>query len=57
MTIRKGRDIRPPLEQVAVDKDITACLAQMGEAAFSDGYDEGKEMSLDEAVSYAFEDS
>jgi hypothetical protein len=38
---------------VDVDKIIATCLAQIGEAAFSDAYDEGRKMSLDEAVAYA----
>jgi hypothetical protein len=48
-------DHRPPVEQADVDKDITACLAKMGEAAFSDTYDDGKKMSLEEAVACALE--
>jgi tetratricopeptide (TPR) repeat protein len=48
-------DHRPPLEQADVDKIIAACLAKMGEATFSDAYDEGQKMSLDEAVAYALE--
>jgi predicted ATPase len=48
---------RPPVEQTDVDKDITVCLAQMGEAAFSDAYDEGKKMSIEEAVAYALGES
>lgn len=47
---------RPLIEQADVDRDITTCLAEMGEEAFSDAYDEGKKMSSDEAVSYALAD-
>jgi hypothetical protein len=43
----------PRLEQADVDKIIAAGLAKMGEAAFSDAYDEGQRMSMDEAVAYA----
>ena len=46
-------DTRPPLEQADVDKIIAACLAKMGEVAFSDAYEEGQKMSLDEAPSSA----
>ena len=53
----KISDTRPRLEQADVDKIIAACLAQMGEAAFSDAYEEGKKMTLDEAVKYALEES
>ena len=47
---------RPLLEQADVDKIISACLAKMGEVAFSDVYDEGQKMTLDEAVAYALEE-
>jgi hypothetical protein len=46
-------DIRPILEQAGVDKIIAACLAKMGEVAFSDAYDEGQKMTVDEAVAFA----
>ena len=49
-------DIRPLLEQGDVDKIIAACLAKMGEVAFSDAYDEGQKMTMDEAVAYALEE-
>ena len=53
---QKISDMRPRLEQAEVDKIIAACLAGMGEVAFSDAYDEGKKMTLDEAVAYALEE-
>ena len=49
----KSGDHRPLIEQVDVDQDINTCLAQMGKEAFSDAYEEGKKMSLDEAIVYA----
>jgi predicted ATPase len=48
---------RPPVEQMDVNKSIQLCLAQLGEEAFSDAYEEGKKMSLDEAIVYALEES
>jgi tetratricopeptide (TPR) repeat protein len=48
---------RPLVEQVDVDKIIALCLANMGEAAFSDAYDEGQKMTLEEAVTYALGES
>lgn len=48
---------RPPIEQGRLDKDITACLAQMGEVAFSYAYEEGKKMSLEEAIAYMLAES
>jgi predicted ATPase/DNA-binding XRE family transcriptional regulator len=44
---------RPPVEQEDVDKDIAACLARIGESAFSDLYEEGRKMTIDEAIVYA----
>ena len=46
-------DTRPHLEQIAVDKIISACIGKMGEVAFSDAYDEGQKMTLAAAVSSA----
>jgi len=57
MVREKLSDPRPPLEQADVDKIIAACLAKMGEAAFSEAYEEGQKMSLDEAVEFALEDT
>lgn len=53
----KINDRRPLFEQADVDKIIAACLAKMGEVAFSDAYDEGQNMSLDEAVAYTLGES
>jgi predicted ATPase/DNA-binding XRE family transcriptional regulator len=47
---------RPPVEQGDVDKDIIVCLGKMGETGFSDAYDDGNNMSLEEAVAYALEE-
>jgi predicted ATPase/DNA-binding SARP family transcriptional activator len=52
----KISDTRPSIEQADVDKIIAACLAKMGEVAFSDAYDEGQKMTLDKAVAYALEE-
>jgi tetratricopeptide (TPR) repeat protein len=52
-TREKIDDRRPVLEQADVDKIIVACLAKLGEVAFSDAYDEGQKMSLEEAVAFA----
>jgi len=52
-TREKIRDKRPPSEQADVDKVIAVCIATMGEVAFSDAYEEGKKMTLNEAVALA----
>jgi len=57
MVREKLSDPRPPLEQADVDKIITACLAKMGEVAFSDAYEEGQKMTLDEAVAYSLQEN
>jgi len=56
-TREKNGDKRPPLEQADVDQIIADCLAKLGEVAFSDAYDEGQAMTLDEAVAYALKES
>jgi predicted ATPase/DNA-binding SARP family transcriptional activator len=53
----KIKDPRPNFEQANVDKIVAACLAKMGEVAFSDAYDEGQKMTLDEAVAYVLGES
>jgi len=52
-TRKKIGDLRPPLEQADVDKLIADCITKMGKAAFSDTYEEGNKLTLDEAVEYA----
>jgi predicted ATPase/DNA-binding XRE family transcriptional regulator len=52
---RRLGDPRPPVEQGNVDKSITACLAKLGEASFSDFYDEGTNMLLEESIAYALD--
>jgi hypothetical protein len=52
-TREKISNPRPFLEQANVDQSIAACLVRIGEVAFSDAYDAGKKMTLDEAMAYA----
>jgi predicted ATPase/DNA-binding SARP family transcriptional activator len=54
-TREKIGDTRPPLEQADVDKILAACLLKIGEAPYSKAYDEGKKMTLDEAVAYTLQ--
>ncbi|HEY9528882.1 MAG TPA: BTAD domain-containing putative transcriptional regulator [Anaerolineales bacterium] len=57
-TIRVSlNDPRPNIEQADVERMIAACLAKIGEEDFSDAYDEGIKMSLDEALAFAFEEN
>jgi hypothetical protein len=51
-TRERIKDTRPPLERPDVDKIIAACLNNIGEVAFSEAYEKGQKMSLDEAVAF-----
>jgi tetratricopeptide (TPR) repeat protein len=53
----KIEDTRPRLEQADVDKIISACIGKIGQAAFSEAYDQGQKMTLDEAVTYALNEA
>jgi predicted ATPase/DNA-binding SARP family transcriptional activator len=55
-TREKISDVRLPLEQADMDMSIAACIARMGEAAYTEAYTEGKKMTLDEAVTFALEE-
>jgi tetratricopeptide (TPR) repeat protein len=50
-------DTRPRFEQTDVDKTITVCLEKMGKIVFSDAYDEGQKMTIDEAVKLALSEN
>jgi len=49
----KIEDIRPPLEQADVDMSIAACIARSDKSTFTKAYEEGKEMSMEDAVKLA----
>jgi transcriptional regulator with XRE-family HTH domain len=52
-TREKISDMRPVLEQAEVDRIRAACLTALGELSFTEAYEEGKELSLDEAIASA----
>ncbi len=54
-TRKKVGGLRPPIEQNAVDQDIAACRLKLGELAFSQAYDAGRVMTLEQAVAYALD--
>jgi non-specific serine/threonine protein kinase len=56
-TRKKVDNIRPPNEQNDVDRDIAACRLVLGELAFSQAYDAGRVMTLEQAVAYALEEN
>ena len=54
---KKMENIRPPNEQNDVDRDSAACRLALGELAFSQAYDAGRVMTLEQAVAYALEEN
>lgn len=46
---------RPLLEQAEVKQTISACLARLGKAAYSEAYHAGRKMSMAEALALALE--
>jgi len=46
-------DTRPLVEQQDMDQVISTCLKIMGEASFSDEYEAGAKMSMDDIVAFA----
>lgn len=54
---RKVGEPRMRLEQADIDQLISECVTKMGEAPFSDAYEEGGNMSIEEAVACALQES
>ncbi len=46
------QESRPPHEQADVDLSIAACVARVGREVFSNAYESGSRMSLEDAVAY-----
>jgi non-specific serine/threonine protein kinase len=57
ITREKIGDKRPSLEQADIDKIIATCISKMGKVTFSDAYEDGQKMTLDEAIAYALRES
>jgi hypothetical protein len=53
----KGGDLRPPVEQSSVERDLQAIHSQLDEAIFNTARDEGSAMSLDQALAFALDGS
>lgn len=50
-------DLRPPIEDADMYRNMTAILSKIGPSGFEVTYDEGRSMTLDEAVTYALQES
>ena len=48
-------DVRPPVEQADVDRDLVTIYAQLDEASFAAAQAAGRAMTMDEAITYALE--
>lgn len=48
-------DLRPPVEQADVDQDLATVQQSLDEATYNKWREQGKQMSLEEAVSFALE--
>ena len=48
-------DHRPPIEQAAVDRDLTTVHSQIDDVAFAAAQAEGQAMSMEQAIAYALE--
>jgi tetratricopeptide (TPR) repeat protein len=55
-TREKIPDMRPVIEEADMYRNIAEILARIGPSSFEVAYDEGRALSLDEAVAYALAD-
>ena len=51
----RSGDIRPPVEQADVDRDIALCISKLGKSDYSKANRQGRGMTLDEAAALALE--
>jgi tetratricopeptide (TPR) repeat protein len=52
----RGGDLRPPVEQGSVERDLERIHSQLDETAFDRAWDEGAAMTLDQALAIAWEE-
>jgi predicted ATPase/class 3 adenylate cyclase len=52
----RGGDLRPPVEQDSVERDLQVIHSQLDEAAFNRAWDEGSVMTLDQALAVALDE-
>ena len=50
-----SREFRPPVEQAAVERDLAILQSQLSEAEFTNFAEEGRAMSIEEAITLALE--
>ncbi len=51
-----GGDLRPPVEQVSVERDLAAIQSQLDEAAFHQAWKEGSALTLNQALALALDE-
>jgi tetratricopeptide (TPR) repeat protein len=56
-TREKIPDVRPLIEEADMYRNMAAILSRIGSSGFEVTYDEGRSMTLDEAVTYALEET
>jgi hypothetical protein len=49
-------DLRPPVEQADVERDLAVIHAQLDDATFEQAYQTGQAMTMDEAIAYALKE-
>ena len=52
----RGGDLRPPVEQGSVERDLEVIHSQLDEAAFHRAWEEGSAMTLDQALALALDE-
>jgi hypothetical protein len=56
-TREKIPDMRPVIEEADMYRNMAAILSKIGPTGFEETYDEGRSMSLEQAVAYALEEN
>jgi hypothetical protein len=56
-TREKIPDLRPPIEDADMYRNMAAIFSKIGPTGFEVTYDEGRSMTLDEAVAYALDEN
>jgi hypothetical protein len=49
-------DVRPPIEEADMYRNMAAILSRIGPSAFEVAYDEGRSLTLEQAVAFALQE-